>query len=628
MAVDISRFPSNLNYQSFKAQYLTALQNMNPPGTPSESEMNGLWSVYNAKEPGDKKPGTMSNIVSTTTGIASKIVSTQESQGYMQDTKFSSSGMLDAISKSAEKGGALQVIFDTISSTADLFTDSLKEQTELFHMMNVDAGMVGTMSEDFRQELTKAAPELKRIGIDFSELAGASKKLIENTGRFVNLNRDSWLQAGKAASAYVGTLSEMVDMFPSFEKVGYGAGDVAEIIEESGKRTINLGLQSKGVIKDIGSNLGKVNEYGFKNGIQGLAEMARKSKEFRMEMNEVFKVAESVMDPDKAIAMSAELQAIGGAIGDFNDPLKLMYMATNDAEGLQEAMIGVAGSLATYNEEQGRFEITGANLRKARALAQEMGMDYNTLASSAIAAAEKSSAASAMLASGLTLDDDQKRFLTNISQMKGGQMTIELNSDRIRDALGLDKNTKEIALENLTQAQAETLLKYQDELKQKTTDDIIKGQATSIEQMNRDVNFIAQLLKNEFSSSARVVSQRLDLEKKVTDFSTNVANKAANEIPNKGVEIVNKALDVVESLTKDTKAKTEPIKPTTVDNSTQTNQQNNTQQTNTTPQKSEVTLTVKTDEPMMDEFTRYVYRRPDLISGLTNETPGSYTQNK
>jgi len=211
-------------------------------------------------------------------------------------------------------------------------------------------------------------------------------------------------------------------------------------IEKAGRGSIALGLQAQKVTKELGSNIGKINEYGFQNGIQGLTKMVQKSIEFRMSMETAFKVADDVMDPDKAIDMAANLQAIGGAIGDFNDPLKLMYMATNNVEGLQDALIGVAGSLATYNEEQGRFEITGVNLRKAKAMAAELGISYSELANGAIAAAERSSAASELMASGLSLSDEQQEFLTNISTMKGGRMTIELQSDKMREYFGKNES--------------------------------------------------------------------------------------------------------------------------------------------------------------------------------------------
>jgi hypothetical protein len=349
------------------------------------------------------------------------------------------------------------------------------------------------------------------------------------------LNRESWKEAGVAATAYVGTLGDLVSMFPEFEKVGIGASDVAEEIKIAGGRSIELGLQSQKISANLKTELSKLNEFGFKNGVQGLAEMVRKSTEFRMNMQSVYTIADKVFDPEGAIDMAANLQAIGGAIGDFNDPLKLMYMATNNVEGLQDALIGVAGSLATYNQEQGRFEITGVNLRKAKAMAKELGISYDELAKGAIAAAERSSASAAMMASGLNLDDDTKRFLTNISTMKDGKMTIQLQGDEMRKVFGAN----EIALENLTSTQLQKLKQYQDEFKDLTPEQIIEKQATDVENMSRNVNYIAALLRNQFGSAAQQLKKDFgldpieDLAKKVKES----ADKASPFIKEGGQEI-------------------------------------------------------------------------------------------
>jgi hypothetical protein len=251
-------------------------------------------------------------------------------------------------------------------------------------------------------------------------------------------------------------------------------------------------------------------------------------------METAFKIADDVMDPDKAIDMAANLQAIGGAIGDFNDPLKLMYMATNNVEGLQDALIGVAGSLATYNEEQGRFEITGVNLRKAKAMAAELGISYSELANGAIAAAERSSAASELLASGLSLSDDQQEFLTNISTMKGGRMTIELQSDKMKEYFG--KN--EVALEELTDAQVGKLMEFQDEFKKLSTEDIVRKQATDTENISRDMNFIAALLRIEFGKTGTQLVKTLGFDPaKIANSSKEGATTAASSIRAGGEEI-------------------------------------------------------------------------------------------
>ena len=93
--------------------------------------------------------------------------------------------------------------------------------------------------------------------------------------------------------------------------------------------------------------------------------------------------------PEGGLEVVSNLQVIGGAFGDLNDPIKLMYDATNNVEGLQTAIINASKSLVTYNQEQGRFQVTVANLRRVKAMADELGMSMKDLTDGAAAAVER-----------------------------------------------------------------------------------------------------------------------------------------------------------------------------------------------------------------------------------------------
>jgi hypothetical protein len=587
---------------------------------PTLSESASLTGAYVNMSNIDKT--TTSRTINQTGNLLTRAIATQEQTGVMPTE----------IIKISEATKEMFTFLNGIKSPLDLLTGGFKllanqaelyltQQSELLSIINKKAGLTGKFSKDLREELTNANIPLVRLGIDFAELATAQETLISSTGRFVGLNRETWAEAGAAASAYVGTLSQLVAMYPQFEKVGIGASNVAKEIEITGNRTISLGLQAQKVISELNTNLGRINQYGFKAGVQGMAEMVRKSTEFRMNMSEVFTLADNVFDPDKAISLSANLQAIGGAIGDFNDPLKLMYMATNDVEGLQDALIGVAGSLATYNEEQGRFEITGVNLRRAKALAAELGVEYKELANGAIAAAERSSAATAMMASGLDLDDDTKRFLTNISTMKDGQMTIELQGNAMREAFGAN----EILLEKLTEKQLTKLKEYQEELKELSSEDIVRQQATSVKNLERDVNFLLAIA-------------RVSAADKGDKFLSKLKNMFGYE-PNKLIETSRKLADSAATMMgvkvfndlQTTKLNTTQSVPTSV---TQLQSVQSLEVNNVTPQTQQNNVTEKDFSSVRTLNVQHSIKESSVISDgvkrmweeqLKNKDPREYT---
>jgi hypothetical protein len=433
-----------------------------------------------------------------------------------QKIAFDSEGKLRKLSEIGEN-----IINSIIDTAGDQILLYIKEQSALIEKINTQAGMTGEYAARFREELTNANPRLLQLGIGFDDLARSANIQISQSGKFATINQQTWERAGEVAKAYVGELEDLVGMYPEFEKVGLGAADAQERIAKAGRDAISLGLQAQKVTKELSGSLSKINEYGFKNGIEGLSQMVRKATEFRMSMNEVFKIADKVMNPEGAVELAANLQVLGGAIGAFNDPMQMMYMATNNVEGLQDALIGAASSLSTYNSEQGRFEITGVNLRRAKEMAVQLGISYDELSKGAIAAAERSKASTDLMARGLELSNDQKEFLTNISQMKGGRMVIELNTQQLKEQFGAN----EVALDTLTQDQANNLIRMQNEFKKMSENDIVRQQATDIGNIKRDMDFMVAMLRKTGGRTAENIYK--DVFKSASGMTTKeVADKS------------------------------------------------------------------------------------------------------
>ena len=414
-------------------------------------------------------------------------IQTQEAGGSYGDSK-SVVNAEKVFSLAFDTNGSLlesSKIFSNIFKEAKTQGDQeLSNQAVLLADINTKTGLTGKLSKNYREEVSAAYPALARLGIEYSELANAAVSLVQQSGKFNLINQETFESMGLAAKAYVGSIAEVVEMIPGFERVGIGATGVVKAVSEAGARSLNLGLSSQKITKELGQNIGLLNSYGFQNGVQGLERMVQKATEFRISIAEVSKLADNVFTPEKAIDLAANLQVLGGAIGDFNDPLKLMYMATNNVEGLQDALIGAAGSLATYNQTQGRFEVTGLNLRKAREMAQALGVDYKELTNAAVAAQERLTAGESL--SGLSIKAEDKEFLTNIAQMQDGKMTVALQSKELKDYFG----GTTVALESLTDTQATKLLEFKKEFEKLSPEDIVRKQATDVENIRRDLTFL------------------------------------------------------------------------------------------------------------------------------------------
>jgi hypothetical protein len=349
----------------------------------------------------------------------------------------------------------------------DAILKQLKLESDLHTQINESMGMTGEMSEAFRNSIISTLPKAAMLGYDVQNISDAIINLSEKTGKWNIIASNTLEQGFETARAFGMTLPQLTEVMGEFEKVGYGAADTLDQINKAGMKSASLGLNAKKTTQDLKTNIEKLNEFGFKNGVDGLNRMVQKAAEFRMNMAETFKVAEKVMNPESAIELTANMQMLGGAIGDLNDPLKLMYMATNNVEGLQDALQGAASTLATYNTEQQRFEITGANLRRAQEMAKVLGVDYKEFTKGAIAAQERILANDTLLSKGFNIDDKDREFLTNLSSMKDGEMQIVVPKS-LQDSLGKQMGANEVKLSELSDTQVALLKQYQDQLETKT----------------------------------------------------------------------------------------------------------------------------------------------------------------
>jgi hypothetical protein len=383
--------------------------------------------------------------------------------------------------------------FANAQKLQDAILKQLKLESDLHNQINEGMGLTGELSELFRNSLVDTLPEAARLGYDIGNITEMMLTLTENSGKF-NIIAQNTLERGfQTARAFGMTLPQLATAFGEFEKVGLGASDALDRINTAGLESASLGLNAKKTTTDLRDNLSKLNEYGFKSGVEGLNRMVQKSAEFRMNMAETFKVADKVMNPESAIELTANMQMLGGAVGDLNDPLKLMYMATNNVEGLQDAIQGAAATLATYNTEQKRFEITGANIRRGKEMAAQLGISYSEFAKGATAAQERLLATDTLLARGFNMDDKEKEFLTNLASMKDGEMQIVVPKS-LQDSLGKELGKNEVKLSDLTNKQVEALKKYQDQLEEKTPEDMAKEMFTETQKIANNTASTAQAL--------------------------------------------------------------------------------------------------------------------------------------
>jgi hypothetical protein len=487
---------------------------------------------------------TFSVVDETTKFIGEKMNDIYKSQLGKEDPNSTA----EEIAKLLQDNGA-NVIGLVKSGTGVVYKaaiDQLKQESILLSEVNSKTGLSGELSEALRQDMADASVEAKRYGFELSDIGDLFTGLVDSSGKFGLINSKTMENAAPLAAVLGKDMTEMATIMGDYETIGVGVNDTIKNLDVAASKSISLGMSARKVTETMSASMGRLNEYGFKNGVKGLEDMSRKALEFRMNMDSVFSIAEKVFDPSSAIDFAANMQVLGGAFGAFNDPLKMMYMATNNVEGLQDALIGAAGSLATYNQEQGRFEVTSVNLRKSKEMAQQMGISMGELNKIAIAAAERSSAAASLMASGLNMPEKDREFLTNISRMENGEMKIVVPKS-LQDQLGMEP----IKLDQLTQTQKDALIKNQEAFAKMDIKDIASKQLTETQLISRNIDVVATYAKVRgaaylkgagselLSRYAKELNDKLNEKVNVSNPDSAGANKEGKAAAGKLKEIVN-----------------------------------------------------------------------------------------
>jgi hypothetical protein len=153
-------------------------------------------------------------------------------------------------------------------------------------------------------------------------------------------------------------------------------------------------------------------------------------------MNEIFGFAERVFNPEGAVEMVSAFQRLGVAAGDLADPFRLMYLASEDTEELQNQVAKMTEKFTYFDEKTKSFKVFPNAKRDLREIEKETGIAYNDL----VKMSEGQQKLNMIRGEFKTnaIDEESKQFIANVAQYnkdKGG-FTVKVN--------GMDKLVSEI----------------------------------------------------------------------------------------------------------------------------------------------------------------------------------------
>ena len=374
------------------------------------------------------------------------------------------SGIISAASEGFKKG-----LFD------DQAIKLLEEQAQgIANSFGVSRGRI----EEFKQIIADASPELVKIGIDQTKAAENYQAITKEMGGVVGLGTEAIVEmsaAAKVSGVEVGLLAK------EFRNVGVSMYDVGDQMRDVANYARSVGVSVSAVSTGVVNNLGKLNTFNFDGGVNGLAKMAAQAARLGIDMSKVFKIADDLFSPEKAIDMSAALQRLGVTSSGLLDPLRAMDMAQNDPAALQNEILNISKEFTKFNEVTGKMEILPGSKRRLREVAEAMGMTAEELAGMSIKAADFDKKMSQIkLPDFAEGNEETKQLIASMAEMKGGVATINVK----------DEKTGEVLLKQVDQLTPEDIekLKNSQTEQAKSVEQLAYDQLTQLQQINSGIN--------------------------------------------------------------------------------------------------------------------------------------------
>lgn len=312
--------------------------------------------------------------------------------------------------------------------------DALKDEAKIRETITIEMGIAGALQEQQEEDIIDSAAATARYGITLDTVLQTMKAMSETLERNVILDDEQITNMNLLAKATGLGSYEIAKLVEGFDTIGVGISGAIEQGEEMANVARKMGLNVNTFMSTMADNIKQVNAYNYKDGVQGFTRMAAQAQRLRIDMSTATNLASDLFEPEKAIELAANMQVLGGAVGALADPFELMYMATNDVEGLQNAITDAAAASVMFNQETGQFDISATEMRRLKEMAGELGMSYEELANTAVKARTEQMAMSQLDMSGI--DEDLKGFVAGISQIgEGGRFEVKLGETPLGDPI-------------------------------------------------------------------------------------------------------------------------------------------------------------------------------------------------
>ena len=420
--------------------------------------------------------------------------------------------------KMEQRTRALRKGMGEISNGSKQIFNSFKKALEPWAKANHEAmtyartmGMSQKTADKYLSNTVSWAAK-NNIGVLFNkttdELIKMQGKYSEVLGRNVQLTSEQKKDM-LAMEKFLGE-DGMMDIANNLENFGLGMSDSAEFIHKTMNEATKSGITASKLTKTIRENIHMAQNYSFKNGLDGLTNMAKKAIALKTDMSLINGFIDKTSTVEGAITTGANLQVLGGSYAAASDPLSMLYESLNDVGGLWDRALQMVKGKVFYDNKTGRFDMTSFDRRIMKEAATQMGIDPNKLINAAFRDASLSKIEGQVKNSDIANDAEMVELVKNLATWDKGNAVINID--------GVDKKVSELKASDKAKLEA----------MQRTDSQNLQDMAISLRSMNDIMSGVQKESNNEQAKATEWAATGIDgLLRQNTELLNTVAKISA-----------------------------------------------------------------------------------------------------
>lgn len=289
------------------------------------------------------------------------------------------------------------------------------------------------------------------FGVRPEDLIKMQESYVKAVGRNVTQTNESLTNIAAMSSMFGEEFT--IKLAERLERFGLNMTEASKYATKMYKDAAEYGVSYETMSNAVADNFHLAEQYTFQRGRDGLADMARKAIELRLNMSQAAAFANKVGDLEGAITTGAQLQVLGGAFAQFANPIQMLGESYNDLEALQDRMVEMFKGLGTFNKQTGQVEINGFNRKRAKAAAEAMGIDYSNIMEVVTRSAVVNEVEKQM--QGLNQFNDEKlaEYVKNVATIENGKAGVVIKGEFRRLADITDRDKEDLRIIRNTQGE-------------------------------------------------------------------------------------------------------------------------------------------------------------------------------